>query len=121
MGNEEIISEIQRNSAHYFQRPDDDIKLDTTKIRLDGTSSELSLTKISGKNIKGSLTYRQISPGYDINELGYIRSANTKQLKSYIEYEDFVPKKYWQLFSFSFGTWNDKDYQWKNQPYVLIH
>jgi len=119
LGNEEIISEIQRNSAHYFQRPDDDIKLDTTKIQLDGTSSEISLTKISGKNIKGSLTYRQISPGYDINELGYLRSANTKQLKSYIEYEDFVPKKYWQLFSFSFGTWNDKDYQWKNGSHGL--
>ena len=119
LGNEEIISEIQRNSAHYFQRPDDDIKLDTTKIQLNGTSSELSLTKISGKNIKGSLTYRQISPGYDINELGYIRSANTKQLKSYIEYEDFVPKKYWQLFSFSFGTWSDKDYQWENGSHGL--
>ena len=88
--------------------------MDTTKTQLDGTSSELSLTKISGKNFKGSFTYRQISPGYDINELGYIRSANTKQLKSYIEYEDFVPKKYWQLLSLSFGSWHDRDYQWKN-------
>ena len=114
LGTEKIVSEIQRNSAHYFQRPDDKIALDTTKTQLDGTSSELSLTKISGKNIKGSFTYRQISPGYDINELGYIRSANTKQLKSYIEYEDFVPKKYWQLLSLSFGSWHDRDYQWKN-------
>jgi hypothetical protein len=93
--------------------------LDTTKTQLDGTSSELSLTKISGKNFKGSFTYRQISPGYDINELGYIRSANTKQLKSYIEYEDFVPKKYWQLLSFSFGSWHDRDYQWKNGSHGL--
>ena len=119
LGTEKIISEIQRNSAHYFQRPDDDVMLDTTKTQLDGTSSELSLTKISGKNIKGSFTYRQISPGYDINELGFIRSANTKQLKSYIEYEDFIPKKYWQLLSFSFGTWYDRDYQWKNGSHGL--
>ena len=119
LGTEKIVSEIQRNSAHYFQRPDDKIALDTTKTQLDGTSSELSLTKISGKNFKGSFTYRQISPGYDINELGYIRSANTKQLKSYIEYEDFVPKKYWQLLSLSFGSWHDRDYQWKNGSHGL--
>ena len=119
LGTEKIVSEIQRNPAHYFQRPDDKVALDTTKTQLDGTSSELSLTKISGKNFKGSFTYRQISPGYDINELGYIRSANTKQLKSYIEYEDFVPKKYWQLLSISFGSWHDMDYQWKNGSHGL--
>ena len=119
LGTEKIISEIQRNSAHYFQRPDDRITLDTTKTQLDGTSSELSITKISGKNIKGSFIYRQISPGYDINELGYIRSANTKQLKSYIEYGDFVPKKYWQLLFFKFGSWHDRDYQWKNGSHGL--
>ena len=113
-GANEVITDIQTNSTHYFQRPDDDIEIDSTMTNLEGTSSEISLTKISGKNLKGSLSYRQISPGYDINELGYMRSANSKQLKSYIEYQDFVPKKYWQLFSFSFGTWNDRDYKWEN-------
>ena len=84
LGEKNVITDIQMNSTHYFQRPDDDIKIDSTINNLEGTSSEISLTKISGKNLKGSLSYRQISPGYDINELGYMRSANTKQLKSYI-------------------------------------
>ncbi len=113
-GKNSVITNIQSSPAHYFQRPDDGIAIDSTKTDLTGTSSEISLTKISGKNIKGSLTFNQISPGYNVNELGYMRSANKKKMNSYIEYEDFEPGKYWQLFSFSFGTWNDWDYNWEN-------
>ena len=113
-GHQNIITEIQRNSSHYFQRPSDDISVDSTLTSLSGVGSEISLTKISGKNLKGSLTFGQSSPGYDVNELGYMRSANLKKLNSSIEYEDFVPKKYWQIISLSFGTWQDWDYSWDN-------
>ena len=113
-GNNSVITNIQQSSAHYFQRPDDNIELDTNKTNLGGSSSEISMTKISGKNIKGSVTFNQISPGFNVNELGYMRSANMKKVNSYIEYQDFEPGKYWQLFSFSFGTWNDWDYNWGN-------
>ena len=41
-----------------------------------------------------------------------MRSANNKKLNSSIDYEDFVPKKYWQVISLSFGTWQDWDYNW---------
>jgi len=113
-GHQNIISDIQSNSSHYFQRPDDEINVDSTLTSLSGVGSEISLTKISGKNLKGSLTFGQSSPGYDVNELGYMRSANLKKLNSSIEYEDFVPKKYWQIISLSFGTWQDWDYSWDN-------
>ena len=111
-GHSNIITQIQNSSSHYFQRPDDDIFVDSTKKSLNGIGSEISLTKISGKNVKGSLTFGQSSPGYDVNELGYMRSANVKKLNSSIEYEDFVPKKYWQVISLGFGTWQDWDYAW---------
>ena len=111
-GDSRVITQIQKSSSHYFQRPEDDIFVDSSLTSLNGVGSEISLTKISGKNLKGSLTFGQTSPGYDVNELGYMRSANNKKLNSSIDYEDFVPKKYWQVISFSFGTWQDWDYNW---------
>ena len=111
-GDSKVITQIQKSSTHYFQRPEDNIDVDSSLTSLNGVGSEISLTKISGKNLKGSLTFRQTSPGYDVNELGYIRSANNKKLNSSIDYEDFVPKKYWQVISLSFGTSQDWDYSW---------
>ena len=111
-GGSKVITQIQKSSSHYFQRPDDNIEVDSSLTSLNGVGSEISLTKISGKNLKGSLTFRQTSPGYNVNELGYMRSANNKKLNSSIDYEDFVPKKYWQVISLSFGTWQDWDYNW---------
>ena len=111
-GDSKVITQIQKSSTHYFQRPEDNIDVDSSLTSLNGVGSEISLTKISGKNLKGSLTFRQTSPGYDVNELGYIRSANNKKLNSSIDYEDFVPKKYWLVISLSFGTWQDWDYSW---------
>ena len=111
-GDSKVITQIQKSSSHFFQRPEDDIFVDSSLTSLNGVGSEISLTKISGKNLKGSLTFGQTSPGYDVNELGYMRSANNKKINSSIDYEDFVPKKYWQVISFSFGTWQDWDYSW---------
>jgi len=113
-GHEKVITAIQRGSAHYFQRPDDDLVVDSSAKNLSGTSSEISLAKISGKNLKGSVTYGQVSPGYDVNELGYMRSANVRRFNSSIEYQDFVPKRYWQLISLDFGYWHDWDHLWEN-------
>ena len=91
-GDSKVITQIQKSSSHYFQRPEDNIDVDSSLTSLNGVGSEISLTKISGKNLKGSLTFRQTSPGYNVNELGYMRSANNKKLNSSIDYEDFVPK-----------------------------
>ena len=113
-GDKNVILDIQQSSAHYFQQPGDDNFVDSTKTSLRGTSSEFSIAKISGKNLKGSLTFGQISPGYNVNELGYMRSANSKKLNSNLKYEDYTPGKFWQIFSLSFGSYQDWDYDFKN-------
>ena len=113
-GNQDVVLDIQESSAHYFQQPGDNIFVDSLKTSLNGVSTEFSIAKISGKNLKGSLTFSQLSPGYNVNELGYMRSANSKTINSSLKYEDYTPGRFWQIFSFSFGSYQNWDYDFKN-------
>ena len=70
------ISELQRNSRHYFQRTDaDHLTFDPDKTSLQGWGGQVSGGKRSGKfRIEGSLDWR--SPGVELNDLGYLRQAD---------------------------------------------
>lgn len=66
------ITKLQRNPIHYFQRPDADyLKLDSSATVLEGTSGRLTLNKERG-NVLFNAAFGWISPGYDVNDLGFL-------------------------------------------------
>ncbi len=71
-GSEEAIGDIQTSSRHYFQRPDaDHVAYDPTATSLDGWVGRLGLNKQSG-NWLCNATAGYSSPGYDVNDLGFM-------------------------------------------------
>jgi hypothetical protein len=75
-GSEQAIAALQRNSRHYFQRPDaTHLTFDETLTSLKGWGGELRGGKRSGKfRLVGSLDWR--SPGVELNDVGYLRQAD---------------------------------------------
>ncbi len=77
-GSPESIGSAQRSSVRYFQRPDNDhAEYDPTRTSLSGHAGSLMLTR-TGHNSRlraqTGLAWR--TPGFEINDLGYMRAAD---------------------------------------------
>ncbi len=71
-GSKEAIDQLQTSSRHYFQRPDTDhLNHDSNATSLDGWIGRAVLNKQSGNwHLNASAGYS--SPGYDVNDLGFM-------------------------------------------------
>ncbi|HET7585978.1 MAG TPA: DUF5916 domain-containing protein [Gemmatimonadaceae bacterium] len=74
-GSPAAITATQQSSARYYQRPDADyLGVDPTRRTLGGHMAELALDR-SG-NWDMSLGYKEASPGFEINDLGFESRAD---------------------------------------------
>jgi hypothetical protein len=75
-GSAEAIEDTQRSSARYFQRPDaDHVSLDPTRTSLSGFGGNVEVAKKKG-NWRGSAAFETRSPGLELNDLGFQRTAD---------------------------------------------
>jgi len=81
------ISGLQSASARYYQRPDlDYIQFDSTRTQFNGYGGQLKV----GKGSKGFWRYSSElnwrSPGLDLNDLGFMQTADIMKLSNSISY-----------------------------------
>ena len=77
----------QRSSARYFQRPDQTyLHLDPTRTSLPGSSSTASLTYDAPRGWGFRLAGNSTSPGYELNDLGFLNQADTRTLFGRVSY-----------------------------------
>jgi hypothetical protein len=109
-GSQDAIARAQRSSARYYQRPDaDHLDYDPTRTSLSGAAALVSWNKTAGKHWRGSLTYQDWSPGFEINDLGFQNAADGRAASSLVMYVENRPGKvfrYYTLFTFSNYSWN---------------
>ena len=75
-GTPAVIARTQRNSVHYYQQPGDDLDLDTTRTSLGGHAEQLKFGKYSGGVTRFETSIVRQSPGFDVNDIGYLRRAD---------------------------------------------
>ena len=107
-GTPAAITATQLSSAHYYQRPDASyLHVDTTRTSLTGHMAELALAK-RGKWF-GSLDYKEVSPGFEINDLGFIPRTDYRSVVPAVGYQSNNPGRIFQQYSVeavSFDVWN---------------
>ena len=117
-GSEQVITDAQTAPQRYMQRVDSDkLEVDATKSSLEGFASEFSLRKSSGDHWTGSITYSEVSPGYETNDLGFQNRADYRGVALAIQYQETAPKhvQYYELWSYHLHGWNyDGDRIWRN-------
>ena len=74
-GTAQAITRTQLNSTHNYQRPDDRLGFDSTRTSLSGSDAELLFTRRSGF-VQFQTSYQRLSPGFEINDLGFLRRAD---------------------------------------------
>ncbi len=109
-GDSITIGRLQRNSAHFFQRPDQSyVRYDASRTSLSGGSASLRLDKNAGRFTLGGIQLSTRTPGFDINDVGQMRSGDDIDFNADIQLRDTKPNKYVRLFNFGTATqagWN---------------
>ena len=96
-GSRNAIAATQLNSTHYFQRPDAPyLHFDPVRTRLAGHVGELAFAK-SGA-VYGSIGYKEMSPGLELNDLGLVGAADFRALVTDLGFQNFTAGKRFRSF-----------------------
>jgi hypothetical protein len=97
-GTPHAIAVTQANSTHYYQKPDDGERYDTTRTSLGGDGERLAFEKING-SFQFFEGYTRYSPGLEVNDLGFLTEAGEQRQSTWIGLNLVKPTKlYRQLF-----------------------
>jgi hypothetical protein len=109
-GEAPAIARIQRSPVHYYQRPDaDHLGVDPTRTSLDGWVGRAALNKQSG-NYQFNTALGAISPGFEINDLGYQSRADAINWSVVTGYRWLEPKRFVRDRGLTFAAYRTWDY-----------
>jgi hypothetical protein len=98
-GEEEAIAAVQQTSARYFQRPDISyVRLDPTRRSLSGYTWALGLTKRAGRHWLWSAQGSAQSPGYEVNDLGRVSTADGRSAQARLSYRETKPGRVFRSY-----------------------
>ncbi len=109
-GDAGAIARLQRNSAHFFQRPDQDyVRYDPARTQLSGATASIRLDKNAGRYTLGGIQLSTRTPGFEINDAGQMRSGDDIDFNADIQLRDTKPNRYVRFYQFGTSAvagWN---------------
>ena len=114
VGNVNAISTLQLSSARYYQRPDaNHLTYDSTLTSLSGFGGKIKI----GKGSKGLWRYSTEmgwrSPGLDLNDLGYLQTADLIRQKNSLSY--FINKPAFIFRTYTIGAEQGNNWDFNGQ------
>lgn len=103
-GDEQSITRIQTSSNHYFQRPDATrIAVDSSATSISGSRWQLELNRQNGEHFTGGFWLGELTPGFEVNDLGYSRSREKLSGGTRWNYKEIFPSSWYK--SYNIGFW----------------
>jgi len=107
-GSESALLRTQQTSARYVNRIDSDgLSIDSSLTTMTGYFGEFSFGKYSGSGLRYSFTYSEMSPEYEINDIGFLERADYRAPHYYLEYLNVSS----DVFQF-YLLWGDVSHAW---------
>jgi hypothetical protein len=94
-GSSEAMARTQRNSVHYYNRPDAGLDYDTLRTSLGGMFARLSADKSQGAWSYG-VNYRLTTPGFETNDIGFLTRADQQTTIGYVDLRSRKPSRFWR-------------------------
>ncbi|MFN8258827.1 MAG: DUF5916 domain-containing protein [Bacteroidales bacterium] len=109
-GDPEAMIEMQNSSARYYQRPDADyVEFDSTITKMSGFGGKVKIGKGSGL-WKYSTDVSWHSPGLELNDLGYMQTADIITQRNAISYFVNKPVSIFRTYLFALSELNNWDF-----------
>ena len=107
-GSAEAIAATQQSTVHLYQRPDGPLTYDPTRTSLGGDFEQLAFGKVGGGMFRFETSYQRTSPGFEINDLGFLNRADKQTQATWASLAFTEPTRlYRQLY------WNvNQENQW---------
>lgn len=105
-GSAEAIAATQRDGVHRFQRPDDEVEYDPTRTSLSGDAQRVSVSKFGGGMTRFQTVYQRYSPGYEINDVGFLTRADEQMFRNWFALQFQKPTRIYQRANWNFNTFN---------------
>lgn len=109
-GEESALQGTQRTSARYFHRPDAGyLEYDPSRTSLQGHMASLALARGGADGWDISLAYKEVSPGFEINDVGFQGRTDYRAVTTFLGRPINRP---WGIFrntniyAFSYHVWN---------------
>jgi len=91
--------------VHQFQRPDANLTLDSTRTSLGGDAEEFRFGKIGGQHLMFESAYSRRSPGFEVNDLGYLRRADQQSWSTWAGFFDRQSRFFYNRFQLNNNWW----------------
>ena len=104
-GSPSAILATQTSSVHFFQRPDDGIPLDSARTSLGGDAEEIAFGKVGGPLTRFETSYLRRSPGFEINDLGYLRRSDQQSWNNWFAFQFNHPTSLYLRANWNFNWW----------------
>ncbi len=112
-GSESAMLRTQTASARYFQRPDNDDRVDPARRSLAGHGGSLRIGKSRGRlNADAGAAWR--SPGFELNDLGFVRNCDEINQFAWVGYSIRNPFSIFRRMAFNVNQWLDFEYGGEN-------
>jgi hypothetical protein len=104
-GSAQAIAATQQDATHYYQRPDAHLGFDSTRTSLTGDDESLQFGKVGGAHVLFQSNFERRSPGFEINDLGYLQRADQVAWSTWAGYFDRHRRAFYQRFQWNFNWW----------------
>lgn len=110
-GSPAAIETLQSNSRHYYQRPDaEHVELDPLRDALSGHSGEVAFHKHGGERVRLRSGVKFTSPGFDVNDVGYLRRADEKSISNWLQWRFSKPTTWYRWVRVNLNQWAGWNY-----------
>ncbi len=110
-GHKEALQRVQRSSAHYFQRPDaTHLHYDPNRTHLSGLASVFFVGKIAQGHWRGGVGYVTRTPGFEANDIGYMRTADFLTAFYWSGFIQYAPGTIFRNYSVTHNLWTTLNY-----------
>ncbi len=106
-GDRQAIYDAQTSSRRYFQRPDArHLTLDSTRTSLNGYAGAFGIGKTGGGHFRFMFGSTWRSPGFEINDLGFLRVSDRVLQFIWLSYREWQQKGWFRNFQININQWN---------------
>ncbi len=109
-GTPAALTRIQQSSAHFFQRPDQTyVRVDPEATALSGYTLGARVERVSGDHWLWNASASAESPGFELNDVGRLNSADDLDVNLGLRYRETTPGRFvrtWEVGLSAFTNWN---------------
>ena len=110
-GSAEAIGALQRSNVHSFQRPDaDHVEFDPLAESLNGHSGQINFGKISGESTRFNVSLSYRSPGFDLNDIGFLQRADAISQDAWFQIRRPTPGRILRDLNVNFNQWSHRNF-----------